>query len=120
MLRGVVGINQALLRAGLVPRLYSSKTKYVLEKNSQEVFADALTTWKRGRGDCDRLSAWRLAELLIDWRAAGKPGKRPKLWFRCRRKKSGKGHIVHVTVVLSDGTHEDPSLVMLRKQRRIV
>lgn len=89
-LRGVILANRLLIRAGKVPKLYTSGVRYRPEpwpstclkcgaKNPPrrstcsrcgskemsfvEEFADALTVLKRGWGDCDDLSPWRTAEL---------------------------------------------------------
>ena len=89
-LRGVILANRMLIRAGLVPTLYTSGVRYRPEpwpstclscgrkvqntlhtcphcKSTNlerlEEFADALTVLRRGFGDCDDLSPWRTAEL---------------------------------------------------------
>jgi hypothetical protein len=89
-LRGVILANRLLIRAGLIPTLYTSGVRYRPEPwpctckrcgarnparserclkcgstdlDFVEEFADALTVLRRGWGDCDDLSPWRTAEL---------------------------------------------------------
>lgn len=89
-LRGVIMANRLLIRAGALPKLYTSGVRYRPEPwpsrcnkcgasnhprctkcaqcgagdlNFVEEFADALTVLKRGWGDCDDLAPWRAAEL---------------------------------------------------------
>lgn len=65
-LKGVVLQNRLLIRKGMVPSLYEgSGVKFRPEPwaGKFEEFADALTVYKRGWGDCDDLCAWRCAEL---------------------------------------------------------
>lgn len=89
-LRGVILANRMLIRAGLVPTLYTSGVRYRPEPwpcrcnnckasnppraercsrcgstslNYVEEFADALTVLERGWADCDDLAPWRAAEL---------------------------------------------------------
>lgn len=113
-LDGIVAANRGLLRAGLVPGLYSSGVRYA-EEVDDETFVDALTCWRRKLGDCAHLAAWRLAELLEDCQ----PGEqRPRLKIACREPRAayrilGANKVVcHVTVLRSDGTEEDPSKLL--------
>lgn len=64
-LKGVILQNRLLIRRGLVPLLYSSGVRFNPEPNAGrfEEFADALTVYRRGWGDCDDLCAWRCAEI---------------------------------------------------------
>lgn len=89
-LRGVIMANRLLIRAGVLPKLYTSGVQYRPEPwpskcnrcgaansprrsrcahcgstdlNCVEEFADGLTVLRRGWGDCDDLAPWRAAEL---------------------------------------------------------
>lgn len=64
-LQGVIACNRLLIRRRLVPPLYESGVVYKPEPwaGRFEEFADALTCYRRGWGDCDDLTAWRAAEI---------------------------------------------------------
>lgn len=80
MLKGVIDVNvwhirRALRRAqkgkGLpIPPLYASGVRYKEDPPGQENWKDCLAVLKDGHGDCDRLVAWRCAELLVAGYAA--------------------------------------------------
>lgn len=107
-LNGVVEANRLLIRAGLIPTLYTSGVRYRPEPWGQgiEEFADALTVMKRGWGDCDDLGPWRVAEL----REAGDAAAHVKISWKTRIGKNGKPFRgFHVTARHGDGRVEDPS-----------
>ena len=62
-------IRRALKRAqkgtGLpIPPLYASGVRYKEDPPGEENWKDCLAVLADGHGDCDRLCAWRVAELL--------------------------------------------------------
>ena len=75
LLKGVIEVNvwhirRALRRAqkGLgypIPPLYASGVRYKEDPPGQENWKDCLAVLADGHGDCDRLVAWRVAELLV-------------------------------------------------------
>lgn len=109
VLHCVVDLNRALIRLGVVPRLYDTGTVYAPEQDGEE-FADAYTVYKRGWGDCDDLACWLLAELLEDWECGGRKGREPRLVVQAypRRTRDPNG-LVHVLVSDSRGIDLDPS-----------
>jgi len=82
LLKGVIEVNvwhirRALRRAqkGLgypIPPLYASGVRYKEDPPGQENWKDCLAVLKDGHGDCDRLVAWRVAELLV-WGTQAEP-----------------------------------------------
>jgi hypothetical protein len=125
-LRGVILANRLLIRAGHVPKLYSSGVRYRPEPWGQgvEEFADAKIVLERGWGDCDDLSPWRTAELQeagderadskISWKVrckncGGKVNSNPKCG-RCGSTRRMRGF--HVTTRHGNGRVEDPSLYL--------
>jgi hypothetical protein len=107
-LRGVIQANRLLLRAGLVPTLYGSGVRYRPEPWGKgiEEFADALTVVRRGWGDCDDLSPWRVAEL----QEAGDEKADCKISWKTRVGADGKPFRgFHVSARHGDGRVEDVS-----------
>jgi hypothetical protein len=85
-----------------LPPLYESGVRFALPEShgsGAEVFYFPPDTYREGKGDCDRLTIWRMAELL----AQGVP-------VHCRARWIGDD--LHVTVVFPDGQEEDPSKVL--------
>lgn len=106
-LYGVVLTNSLQIRRKLVPPIYESGVKFRPEpwQGKFEEFADALTTYRRGWGDCDDLVAWRVAELrtIGDRRLGLHPCKATiKIYWRT----SGG---FHCEVRMPDGSVEDVS-----------
>jgi len=76
-LQAMIAVNEWHIRRGLkraekglgapVPPLYASGVRYKEDPPGEENWKDCLAVIKDGHGDCDRLCAWRVAEL----RAAG-------------------------------------------------
>lgn len=114
LLGGVVAMNKLLMRWGLVGPLYKQQPeiRWVRQRGIEE-FADALTTSKRGKGDCAPLAAWRAAELQLAQERRAKSGRLkstemlPSIVTYIRRKRRPK--LVHVQVRRADGRREDPS-----------
>lgn len=101
-----------------VPPLYLSGVRYQEDPPGREDWRDCYTVLKRGKGDCDNLVAWRVAELrvagidaepVVKWQHVPKdlvvklmghpPNKVPKegIWM------------VHCSVRFPDGRIEDVS-----------
>lgn len=110
LVKGVVeGIAQAAILTGipLPPPLFSTGIKFRMENghgNGFEEFCLPWTTYKRGFGDCDDLVIYRIAEL----RAAGERAGCNTQW---------RGSELHVRVRRGDGSIEDPSLIMRKKNQ---
>jgi hypothetical protein len=104
---GLCGINFALLRAlrGQVPRLYESDVVYREPgKTKWHTIADL---YDLGYGDCKDLVGTRVAELrYFDSELA-----RPHVYL------TRKDRRFHVVVERADGSMEDPSSILLRKER---
>jgi hypothetical protein len=127
-LQGLIAVNEwhilrALRRAqkGLgapIPPLYASGVRYKEDQPGEENWKDCLAVLKDGHGDCDRLVAWRVAEL----RAIGIPADPVIKWQQVPKDVMiGLGHpanmvpeegisMVHVCVGWP-GWQQDPSLV---------
>lgn len=101
LLEGLVLLNLWLLaERSALPPLYRSGVVYQRERGTER-WQTVEQVFKAGRGDCEDLCAWRVAEL----RRAGEHGAvaivdktGPRLW--------------HVRVMREDGTIEDPSRIL--------
>lgn len=98
MLESLVNINRIELRKNKLPLLYKAGVRY--ERESTEIWRDAVTVYRDKWGDCEDLAAWRTAELRNQ-------GKRASCQLTSR--KVGNMLIYHVTVLRADGSTEDPS-----------
>jgi len=104
----IVALMEGLVRANQIwlahypntPRLYDSKVIYRPEVGTEE-WQDIPTTIERGWGDCEDLACWLCAERRMYDGLDAKP------FITWRKEPSGT--IYHVTVMLPDGTIEDPS-----------
>lgn len=104
-----------------LPPLYSGRIVYRLPANhgsGVETFANPWQIARRGWGDCDGVTTYRLVELLV-------AGKQARAVPRTRAQWSGPN--VHVLVRVrpgdDDGAFEDPSLRLLEleaKQRKLL
>lgn len=105
-LRGVVASNMVTIRelkrrGQTIPPLYESGVVYRREPPwGHEEFADILTVYRRGWGDCDDLCAWRVAELR-------ESKEDPKADIRIYWRPNSK--VMHVEVRRGNGAIEDPS-----------
>jgi hypothetical protein len=111
ILRAVVIQNRALLKRGTVPPLFKSGVRYREEpdawaRRGVEEFANALTVFKRGWGDCDDLAPY----LVAEWQNAGDAKADTKIYWREQLLPSGE-KFVHFHVEARDGTGRvwDPS-----------
>jgi hypothetical protein len=74
-----------------------------------EIFRDAPRMRENGGGDCDNLCCLRAAEIAVAaYRIGGRSGVKP--WLLSRQ--SGSQTIYHAIVRHSDGSDEDPSIIM--------
>ncbi len=80
-----------------IPPLYGGKIRYVREPPGQEEWQSAKQTASRGRGDCEDLVNYRVAEIWFAGRHA-----MPKVI-------EVSPTLRHVVVEHRDGTIEDPS-----------
>lgn len=119
-LMGVVEVNRILIRRRHVPPIYESgvvfkgepwagkKPVIVAAKGcwmklpGLDEFADCLTTYKRGCGDCDDLVAWRVAELKEQGVEAG-----VKIYWRDHKRNGRNVRLFHAECRLPDGGVED-------------
>jgi hypothetical protein len=89
------------------PWLYNTNVRFRPEPfKDGEHFDPIWIVVKRGWGDCDDLCSWRRAELKV---RCGEDTTSRIVWPTQTRK-------YHALVRRADGTWEDPSLVMLRKE----
>ena len=96
---GMAGLDARILRSDpRIPALYASGVRY--QQDGSVRWRDIYATLQAGRGDCDDLVPWRIAELWL----AGVPA-RPFAFDQ------GDG-LYHLVVQLGNGRTEDPSLVL--------
>ncbi len=72
-LQAMIAVNEYHIRRSIrraqkglgapIPPLYASGVRYKEDPPGQENWKDCLAVLKDGHGDCDRLCAWRVAEL---------------------------------------------------------
>lgn len=65
MLECLVQLNVALMRSQRFPPLYTTHVRYRQEPLGQENWRDAAIILRDGFGDCEDLSAYRVAELRV-------------------------------------------------------
>lgn len=107
LLEGLVGVNVALMGRSELPPLYGAGVRYQREHGT-EIWQTCEQVFKAGSGDCEDLSAWRVAEL----RQAGEDD------ASCYVKRGGH-KLWHVVVARADGSIEDPSRILgMRKKKR--
>lgn len=99
--RLVDGLALANLDGPRVPPLYSSGIRYRREPKGKEQWLLASEVVRAGAGDCEDLTAYRLAELWRDGSAA-----------RSRVTMSRDSKLAHVLVEHADGSLEDPSALL--------
>lgn len=107
-LAALMVIDMYEIREYALPALYSSGVRYAREvclapgvRETCERFLSARKALEERTADCDDLAAWRSAELRV---SGEDPGAAPF----CRRSEAGW----HCLVRRSDGTIEDPSVVL--------
>jgi hypothetical protein len=75
LLEGLIKVNEWHIRRAIrraqkglgypIPPLYASGVRYKEDPPGQENWKDCLAVLADGHGDCDRLVAWRVAELRV-------------------------------------------------------
>lgn len=83
LLEGLIQVNEWHMRRALrraqkglgqpIPPLYLTGVRYKEDPPGQENWKDVYAVWADGHGDCDRLVAWRVAELRVLWNIAAVP-----------------------------------------------
>jgi len=104
-----------------IPPLYASGVVYKEDPPGEENWKDCWACLRDGHADCDRLAAWRAAEL----RVAGVPAEPVLKWqwipraimiamgYPARLLGNSPGvWMVHCLVRFPDGTTEDPSKIL--------
>jgi hypothetical protein len=96
------------LRRVPLPPLYSSGIYYAEEENigKFEDWQSPSRTFELGKGDCDDLVLYRVAEL----QAAGE-----RATVQCLAQRSAIGVKMHVRVRRANGVEEDPSVILTRR-----
>jgi hypothetical protein len=99
-LEGLVCVNVVLMDRSELPPLYRSGVRYRRERGT-EYWKTCEQVFKAGYGDCEDLSAWRVAELR----------RADELGAFCLVVKTGPS-LWHVQVMREDGHIEDPSVIL--------
>jgi hypothetical protein len=99
-----VGTVRKWLEQNNAPRSVMKAVAQLEKMTGGERFREIPRILENGGGDCDNVSSWRCAEL----RQLGIPAKPYITW----RQRPDGGTTYHVTILFSDGTHEDPSLLL--------
>lgn len=122
-------LKQAMKGQGRpIPPLYASGVRYKEDPPGEENWKDCYAVLKDGHGDCDRLAAWRTAELrvagipaepVLKWQwiprdvflQMQKTPKDRREWARKLGNQKGVW-MVHCLVRFPDGEIEDPSKIL--------
>ncbi len=110
LLKGVIEVNEWHIRRSIkraqkglgypIPPLYASGVRYKEDPPGQENWKDCLAVLADGFGDCDRLVAWRAAEL----RVAGCPAEPVIKWRQVPKNVMiSLGHPAHM--IPQEGIH---------------
>lgn len=102
LMEALVQHNLNWIRTYAAPALYNSGVIYVREKGT-EIWQDIPTILEHGKGDCEDLASWRVAELQAAGIAA-----RPYIKWR----KTGDHYTYHALVWLPGDRIEDPSIAL--------
>jgi len=104
-LRSSVLVNRAIMQRWDIPPLYEAGVQFGREPwhgKGVEEFADCLTVYQRGWGDCDDLAPYRVAELQ-------EQGERADFRIYWRFNRRGHLEVFHIQVRRANGWIEDPS-----------
>lgn len=96
--QGLVALGRLYLAEGNLPPLYDSGVLYHAEPRGRERWLSADQVFHLGRGDCEDLTNYRVAELQLRGEFA-----KSKIIKTGRRK-------FHALVQRGDGSYEDPSI----------
>lgn len=102
------GVAREILEGRSLPPLYQTRIRYQPEPqrgSGVEYFDGPWRVLARGHGDCDDLVVYRLGQLL----ASGERASAICQWRTPR---------YHVAVRRADGSAEDPSKILIRKNGR--
>ena len=103
-----------------VTPLYKSSVQFKPEpkENLAEEFVDPYTLRERGYGDCDDLVISRLAEIYAQtgWRSITSPNEKMPAWPAVARKLGTLDY--HVMIRHADGREEDPSIIILERNKQ--
>lgn len=100
LLEALTNLNLVWLSQNYPPPLYESGVVYKKERMRRENWQDIPTTLRKGHGDCEDLTAWRVAVLRYNGEAAS-----PFI----EEYPTHNGVYYHVVVRRADGSIEDPS-----------
>lgn len=100
---GLVALNRDVLRNSQLPPLYRSGVRYQAEELGSERWLTADEVFAKGRGDCEDLAAWRVAELQL----AGELDASVDIARTGNRR-------FHARVLRANGAIEDPSRILSR------
>jgi hypothetical protein len=116
LLEGLIATNMEMLDGGAFPPLYEAGVQYQREPRGSEDWQTCERTMRRGVGDCEDLTGWRVAELRRAGERGARPFVRPARGIGAgvggrRRRRRGRRKW-HVLVERADGSFEDPSLIL--------
>jgi hypothetical protein len=106
LLQALVMVNRIELRANKsIPPLYKAGVRYKREPAGQESFEDINGVMSAGWGDCEDLSAWRVAELQ-------EAGENAAIRIKWRENRQTGKKLFHIQVRRGNGKIEDPSKLL--------
>lgn len=115
-LNAATDINEWTMRQHDFPLLYEAGVKYQpedLEHNYrngyEEDIKDVVELYRTGHGDCDDIATVRAAELRVKFGIQAVPC---IMWKFITGDDGKKVLLIHVLVMLPDGTIEDPCVVL--------
>ena len=105
LLEALIAMNQEYLRVcPSTPPLYESGVVYEEEPGERDNWQDIPETIGLGKGDCEDLGCWRIAELRVRAEEHATP------FITCREVDTRT--VYHIAVRRADGTIEDPSRLL--------
>ena len=105
LLEALIAANIEYLRAcPSTPSLYESGVVYEEEPGERDNWQDIPETLGLGKGDCEDLGCWRIAELRVRTGEHATPSVKIRV--------AGNRTICHIAVRGADGSVEDPSRLL--------
>jgi hypothetical protein len=105
LLEALIAVNIEYLRAcPSTPSLYESGVVYEEEPGERDNWQDIPETLGLGKGDCEDLGCWRIAELRVRAEEHATP------FIKSREVENRT--VVHIAVRRADGSVEDPSRLL--------